>query len=590
MTGNVISAVDEFFSELELVELASMLAKFHRIQGSRDLERAGKYIEDEMRSLMEFDVNTYTYKYGTRYGLHPPVMGWNLRECFAELTKPYRKTLITHLHTKICAVAHSPPGDVEGEIVYVGEGSRASHYRDKNISDRIVLAYGNTHLVYRIAVRFGARGFIFFKLNVHEDAIPYLSLFLSPEEAKTVKAPAIAISRRDAYSIISMIERGLKPHARIFIDAEHFEDAKINVVEAAIGEGERELHIYAHYCHPAGTVNDNVSGAATLLELAKALDRAVHRSVIAVPKYMRIVFVWFPEYYGSLPYLLSKSSRGSLRIEFGVNLDMIGEKQELTKSTINVVRPPAFVDGTKYESVVVKYLIESLSTNRSFSNTVRILSYRIDISPYDGGSDHDIYLQFSIPSMMINQWPDAFYHTNLDTIDKFDPFLAKRIGIGVVTALYAIASNSLSREAIEILDNAYRNYVKGYTMLKRDVEVLRGTISTKVPSGEDLQKNSARYRYIGDKGVLTLRHIINSYNSVEDIDDLLNFLEKQPIQFLFTHYIPLLLMHKPLGIDEVKLHIAAEYGININESTLGRVISYLKQLNLIEEVAFESQQ
>ncbi|MCS7111692.1 MAG: DUF4910 domain-containing protein [Ignisphaera sp.] len=588
MTKNISSILGELFSEQELVELASALAKFHRIQGSRELERAGEYIRNEMETLDEFNVNTYTYEYGIQYGLHPPVTGWNLNECFVELIKPYKKTLLTHLHSKVCAVAHSPPGDIEGEIVYVGEGTRGLHYRGKDVSDKIVLAHGNPHIVYRIAQRFGAKGFVFFKPGICEDAIPYLSLFLAPEEAAVAKAPAIAISRRDAHSIVNMLERGLKPYARIFVDAEYSGSARINVIEAAVGEGESELHVFAHYCHPAGTVNDNVSGSATLLELAKAFDRALHRNVIALPRYRKIVFVWFPEYYGSLPYLLSKSSHQSSRIEFGINLDMIGEKQELTKSTINIIRPPIFVSNTEYESVLIKYLIESLSINKSFSNTFRIVSYRIDINPYDGGSDHDIYLQFSIPSIMINQWPDAFYHTNLDSIDKFDSFLAKRIGVGVGTALYMLSSNSLSREVVEMLSNGYREYVDGYAKLKSDIEMLKNLKLMENSSSGKLQKHSVKFRYRGDKGVLMLRSIFKSYSCVEELESMLEFLEKQPIQFLFTHYIPLLLMHRPLGMDEIRFYIALEYGMDVDEGTLNKIISYLKQLGLVEEVPLDS--
>ncbi len=581
---NILSTLNEFFSEQELIELVSTISKFHRIQGSRELEKAAEYIKDELKTLKEFNVNMYTYEYSTQYGVHPPVIGWNLNECFVELLKPNKKILSSHLYSKVCAVVHSPSGDVEGEVVYIGEGTRVLYYKDKDVNDKIVLAYGNPYIVYKIATQLGAKGLLFFKSNIHEDAIPYLSLFLTPEEAAIAKAPAVAISRRHAYNIITLIERGIKPYVRIFVDAEYLGDAKIKVVEAAIGEGESELHVYAHYCHPAGTVNDNVSGSATILELAKAFDRALYRNRMDIPKLMKIVFVWFPEYYGSLPYLLDKTSCQTLKIVYSVNLDMIGEKQELTKSTINIVRPPNFINGIEYESIIVKYLIETLSINRSFSNTIQIMSYRFDINPYDGGSDHDIYLQFSIPSIMVNQWPDTYYHTNLDSIDKFDPILAKRIGIGIGSALYVISSNALDRKTIKILSNVYKEYVSGYTKIKFGIEVLKNIKNIENSNNNYLQNSSVKFRYIGGKGVLMFRTILRLCKSIESLDNLIELLEKQPNQFLFSHYIPLLLMYKPLGIDEIRSYIMLEYGIDLDSNTLNKMIDYLKQFRLVEEI------
>ena len=46
----------------------------------------------------------------------------------------------------------------------------------------------------------------------------------------------------------------------------------------------------------------------------------------------------------------------------------------------------------------------------------------------------------NIPAIMLNQWPDEFYHTNMDTIDKVDVELTKRIAAAVGTAAYLFAS------------------------------------------------------------------------------------------------------------------------------------------------------
>src|SRR6266545_2136120 len=43
--------------------------------------------------------------------------------------------------------------------------------------------------------------------------------------------------------------------------------------------------------------------------------------------------------------------------------------------------------------------------------------------PFSGGSDHAVLLDplIGVPSPMLIQWPDRFYHSSLDTPDKCDP-------------------------------------------------------------------------------------------------------------------------------------------------------------------------
>uniref|UniRef100_A0A7C5UY83 Uncharacterized protein n=1 Tax=Ignisphaera aggregans TaxID=334771 RepID=A0A7C5UY83_9CREN len=93
MSNDVINILDEFFSVQELIDFTTTLSKFHRIQGSRDLEKAARYIKEELKSLRNFDINEYIYEYNIQYGLHLPVVGWDVNECYVELIKPQRKRL-----------------------------------------------------------------------------------------------------------------------------------------------------------------------------------------------------------------------------------------------------------------------------------------------------------------------------------------------------------------------------------------------------------------------------------------------------------------------------------------------------------------
>ncbi|MDK6029094.1 DUF4910 domain-containing protein [Ignisphaera sp. 4213-co] len=578
--SNIFSQFYENFSANELIEYVVTLAKFHRIQGSKDLENSAKYIYNILKHTQSFNVKTYEFSYKDSYGLHDPVVGWNLESCEVEILKPIHMTIASSIHSKNCAVAHSPPGSVEGEVIYVGSGVEIESLKSDELRNKIVLSHGNPYIVYKTLVKTGAIGFMFYKTNVDDNAIPYLSLFLTPSEADEYAAPAVSIPRKVANRILRFIERGDKVVVRIDVKANYSLNANIVTVEASLDDRDSndEVHLFAHYCHPSYEINDNVSGSATLLELVLTIDRLVSKGFLKPSSKKKLVFVWFPEYYGSLPYLMNKVIDKATNIVFGINLDMIGEKQDITKSTLNLVLPPSFISNPLYEALLIKILINALSTNNpSFNGVANITKYRFDILPYEGGSDHDIYLQFSIPSVMLNQWPDIFYHTNLDDIHKFDPEMAKLVGVSIGVFSYIVLTENALHINPQLLVNEYRSFRHGYKTLKLcDMEYEASTTIY-----------AEKYRYKGPKGVLSLRYIVRRMPQ-HRLKELLNIVEKEFNSFLLTRYIPLLLMNNALSLEEIRRGIWNEYCINVNTDTLRKLIHYLTELNLIEVISSEN--
>ena len=64
--------------------------------------------------------------------------------------------------------------------------------------------------------------------------------------------------------------------------------------------------------------------------------------------------------------------------------------------------------------------------------------FYIKVDKHYGSSDHVIYMQHGIPSLMFITWPDMWYHSSEDTPDKLDPTQFKRaavVGIGCMSFL-----------------------------------------------------------------------------------------------------------------------------------------------------------
>jgi len=75
--------------------------------------------------------------------------------------------------------------------------------------------------------------------------------------------------------------------------------------------------------------------------------------------------------------------------------------------------------------------------------------FRHTTTPFSGGSDHYILSDptVGVPAPMLIQWPDKFYHTSEDTLDKVDARMLAVLG-GLATTYAYFVANAGRREAI----------------------------------------------------------------------------------------------------------------------------------------------
>ncbi|MBY0493986.1 MAG: M28 family peptidase [Cyanobacteria bacterium] len=61
-------------------------------------------------------------------------------------------------------------------------------------------------------------------------------------------------------------------------------------------------------------------------------------------------------------------------------------------------------------------------------------------NPYEGGSDHTVFMRAGVPSLLNWHFTDRYYHINLDTIDKVSATEMQHVGIVVATTAMFLAS------------------------------------------------------------------------------------------------------------------------------------------------------
>jgi hypothetical protein len=82
---------------------------------------------------------------------------------------------------------------------------------------------------------------------------------------------------------------------------------------------------------------------------------------------------------------------------------------------------------------------------------VRDTNWVVKTNPYEGGSDHTVFADAGIPSLLNWHFTDRFYHTNQDTTDKVSAAEMENVGITVATSAYVLAT-ATERDAIAVVD------------------------------------------------------------------------------------------------------------------------------------------
>jgi len=451
---NIEEVTNIFYKEFSGINALNKLyeiSKHHRIQGSTGLVETAKFIKNYLDEL-GFNVSEVRFPYDgiSKFFGITVNMGWDVYDASLYMVKPKEKLLHRFLDSPTLVVAHSPSTRrkfIEGSLVYVNAGF-SKDFEKIDVSGKFVLTHGRAYRVFIEAAKRNALGVIVFRKDSKiPEAVPYQGLFLTKNEVnKYMNTIALSISEKTAKELLSYLKKGENVILRAYIDSEFKVNEGIVIVAEYEGRSERHVGLVAHYCHPKPSANDNASGTATLMEAARTL-KAVVGSKLKKPD-LGFKFIWVPEYTGTLALFALKPEYVN-NIVYVINLDMVGEAQDKTGSTFIVFRTP--MSRISLLNAVAEYVTEKIVGKlKTFGGTGKLPIIRYTFEQFSPGSDHDIFNIMGISSVMINQWPDKFYHTDMDTPDKVNPEMLKIAGTISLSTLYVIASRTFYDSILDI--------------------------------------------------------------------------------------------------------------------------------------------
>ncbi|MEM4724932.1 MAG: hypothetical protein QXP01_07965, partial [Candidatus Hadarchaeum sp.] len=186
----------------------------------------------------------------------------------------------------------------------------------------------------------------------------------------------------------------------------------------------------------------------------------------------------------------------------------VGQNQDLCGSVFIIEETPAATPSFATD-LLERMREEWMAQAQNFSSSSSYPLFRHTVTPFSGGSDHYILSDptVGVPTPMLIQWPDKFYHTSEDTLDKVDPRMLAILG-GLATTYVYFVADAGPREAHWL---GHEMLARFKVRLARNVQdVLTNALATK--NSEELALAAARLakktEFIADREREAIRSLL----------------------------------------------------------------------------------
>lgn len=469
---------------------------------------------------------------------------------------PIRQKLASYNDMTAMLANGSQNADVTAPLIWVGRGTEEELDR-LDVAGKIVVTEGSISGVHGAAcVQRGALGVISIannRPNFDPLQIPWSGIrgrgssggetkfgfFIPPREAEVLKRRLLAGEEITAHA---QVETTTLPY-ELQDPVAYIPGTDPNADEVILS-----AHLFEGYVKQGAA--DNKSGSAGILEVARILNTLIEEGRIPRPK-RTIRFLWGPEYSGTGPWV--RENRDLMEKTLAnINMDMVGEWLTLNKAYMRLMRTtygqPHYINDVmeNYYRYVGEANNERIQNRSGFYKVPRRIvaptgadePFYFSIETHYGASDHMVFNDWGVqvPGVMMIVWPDQWYHTSGDRIDKVDPTQMKRIAVIGAAAAYTVASaddDMAIRLAGEIASNGTRRL--GHQLVIAQ-ELLNG--ATAENFGD--QYKLARAHVVGTvmaetetlESVLQLAHV-DDY--IEDMQETIDAVGEAHLQALEAH-------------------------------------------------------
>ena len=475
LDGKIAGALASEISGESAKRQLEFLTRQHRMRGSQQFRLAAEHIESALKGygFEDAHIERLTADGKVFYGTQRSRPAWNAE--FAELWEldaagNRLKRLASWEAAPITLAQDSEPGQAEGALVDVGAGTAARDYDGKRIAGNLVLTSSQPGAVVSLAIeKHGAAGIISYAQNQKtawwgdDDTLVRWGHL---ETFATRKAFAFMVSLRQARDFQRRLAAGETVRLNAVVKAGKepgFYDIPTATI-AGTDSASGEIVFSCHLDHPRPGANDNASGCATILEVARSLRKLIGEGRLPPPR-RTIRFVWPAEIEGTMA-LLNGRPELAARIKAAIHLDMVGGGP-VTKAVFHITRGPASLPS--YVNDVAEEMGRFVNEETGQFAATGAAKFPLTapeggkeplqgvMAPFSMGSDHQVYTDssFAIPAIYLNDWPDRYIHTSLDVPANIDPTKLKRAAFIAAASGWFLATFGTDdiprvREVIEV--------------------------------------------------------------------------------------------------------------------------------------------
>jgi hypothetical protein len=402
------------------------LARFHRIQASPGYDEAAEWLEGAIRRTGLVPERLSVPADGhTRYGGYPMPEGWRCRHARASLHGAGEARVVADFElAPLSIVQRSDSGRGRYPLIVV---DALADLALVDVRGKVVLTSAPVQRMHECAVvESGAAGLLSdgrrlvppVRTQEHDrDSLSYTSFWWLGDRPR---GWGVVVSPARGAEVRHRLAAGEPLELSVDFECERYVGTIPLVSTCVPGELPGEILVTGHLCHPQPGANDNASGAAAVLETARVLATLAATGELATPR-RSVRFLWMPEFTGTYAWQAA-APEYSARTIAALNLDMVGERQSDCGSTLLLEQAPHFL-GSFADELLGRVRTAAQDWVRDFSGAGHYSLARIADVPYSGGSDHALWLDPSagVPCPMLIQWPDRYYHSDLDTPERCDP-------------------------------------------------------------------------------------------------------------------------------------------------------------------------
>lgn len=365
----------------------------------------------------------------------------------------------------------SKSAHVTAELAWIGRGTQ-KEIDGVDLKGKIAVTEASAGRVHDLAVKAGAVGIItYYSPRPLVDPIQIPNSGIRGANATF----CINLTPRDGYALRDRLLAGEKITVKADIETTT-EETNIEVptclIKGADANAEEIIlcaHLFEGYVKLGA--NDNISGSAALLEIARTLNQLIESGQLPRPK-RSIRFIWIPEFEGSIPWAVQHKDILK-RTLCNINLDMVGLWMSKSQSFYCLHRTT--MGNPHYLNDVAENFYHYMgATNKSFVATgmgrpdalkpvVSVTGSRdpfyYSINAHYGASDHEVFNDWGVqvPGVIMITWPDNYYHTSGDRPEICDPTQLHRAIVLAAVSAYTIAEageEGAAKIASEVASNA----------------------------------------------------------------------------------------------------------------------------------------